>query len=240
MDDKQAQALREPFPPEKIGKLPKPTSKDNAKGRCSECGGWHGLPAVHLDYVGHAATTDRLLQVDPAWTWEPMVVGPNGEPLLVNGGLWIKLTVCGVTRPGWGDGASVKEMIGDAIRNAAMRFGVALDLWAKEDLHGSAEAPEPRPEPDPGLVSASQRKLLFAKARERGMDEGDMKALLREVVGVDSTKLIPVSRLDSVLAAISDWVKPDADGEAPLFRPPAGVTGVSDDFDAHPDDVPFR
>jgi hypothetical protein len=29
----------------------------------------------------------------------------------------------------------MKEKIGDAIRNAAMRFGVALDLWAKIDLH---------------------------------------------------------------------------------------------------------
>jgi hypothetical protein len=87
-----------------------------------------------LDYVGHAATTSRLLEVDPEWTWEPMAVGPNGEPLMTNGGLWIRLTVCGVTRIGFGDGKNPKEIIGDAIRNAAMRFGVALDLWSKEDL----------------------------------------------------------------------------------------------------------
>ena len=37
-------------------------------------------------------------------------------------------------RIGVGDGKSAKECIGDAIRNAAMRFGVALDLWAKDDL----------------------------------------------------------------------------------------------------------
>jgi hypothetical protein len=132
----QAKALREPFKPEQIGLLPKPTKKDNPKGKCSVCNGYHGLPAVHLDYVGHAATTDRLLQVDPEWTWEPMARGENGEPLMTNGGLWIHLTVAGVTRPGFGDGASMKEVIGDAIRNAAMRFGVALDLWAKEDLRG--------------------------------------------------------------------------------------------------------
>jgi hypothetical protein len=29
----------------------------------------------------------------------------------------------------------MKEMIGDALRNAAMRFGAALDLWHKGDLH---------------------------------------------------------------------------------------------------------
>lgn len=145
MTPEQAAALRAPFPATAIGKLPKPTKKDNAKGKCDECGGWHGLPAVHLDYVGHAAATDRLLQVDPEWTWKPMAQGPNGEPLLTNGGLWIELTVCGVTRPGFGDegnGKGTKEIIGDAIRNAAMRFGVALDLWAKEDLNASEGEPQ--------------------------------------------------------------------------------------------------
>lgn len=143
MNTDEAKKLREPFPASAVGKLPKPTKKENPKGKCSECGGWHGLPAVHLDYVGHAATTDRLLSVDPQWTWEPMAYGPNGEPLMTNGGMWIWLTVCGVKKPGFGDGASPKEVIGDAIRNAAMRFGVALDLWAKEDLNGSEGEPKP-------------------------------------------------------------------------------------------------
>lgn len=138
MTAEQAAKLREPFLPEQIGKLPKPFSKDSKKGDCKVCGGYHGLPAAHLDYVGHAATTDRLLQVDRTWSWEPLSWGPDGLPLLdPKGGLWIKLTVCGVTRLGYGDAAmghGMKEIIGDAIRNAAMRFGVALDLWSKEDL----------------------------------------------------------------------------------------------------------
>lgn len=135
MDRTQAKALREPFPPAAIGKLPKPYRADSPRGECRECGGYHGLPAVHLDYVGHAATTDRLLAVDPEWTWEPLALDDRGLPALdARGNLWIRLTVAGVTRIGVGDGKSAKEVIGDAIRNAAMRFGVALDLWAKEDL----------------------------------------------------------------------------------------------------------
>jgi hypothetical protein len=60
------------------------------------------------------------------------------------GGLWIKLTVCGITRLGYGHaeqsnfkeiGSREKEVIGDALRNAAMRFGAALDLWHKGELH---------------------------------------------------------------------------------------------------------
>jgi hypothetical protein len=147
--------LREPFPAHQISKLPKPTKAqteavkaDFKKGiRCQLCGTWHHPDVVHLDYVGHAALTDRLLDTDPSWVWEPLSMSPDGLPVFDGfGGMWIKLTVCGVTRLGYGaadgkDGPNaIKEVIGDALRNAAMRFGAALDLWHKGDLH--AEEPE--------------------------------------------------------------------------------------------------
>jgi hypothetical protein len=119
MKQEQQDALRAPFAKEKIQKLP--------------TGG------LQLDYVSHAWVTDRLLQVDPSWNWEPVAFDELGLPKFDdNGGLWIKLTVCGVTRYGYGEPATKdkydqkKSAIGNAIRNAAMRFGVALDLWAKE------------------------------------------------------------------------------------------------------------
>lgn len=142
--------LREPFPPHQISKLPKPTKKqtDEVKAdfkrgiRCKICGGWHHPDVVHLDYVGHAALTDRLLDCDPTWNWEPLASHESGAPMIDgNGGMWIKLTVCGVSRIGYGHpdgkqgGDAIKELIGDALRNAAMRFGAALDLWHKGDLH---------------------------------------------------------------------------------------------------------
>lgn len=149
--------LREPFPPNLVSKLPKPTKAqteavkaDYKKGiRCKECGSWHHPDVVHLDYVGHAALTDRLLDTDPEWSWEPVAFNEQGLPAFdPSGGLWIKLTVCGVTRLGYGHaaskpnvepGAREKEVIGDALRNAAMRFGAALDLWHKGDLHADNE-----------------------------------------------------------------------------------------------------
>jgi len=133
-------ALARPFPADEVESLPKPTKRDATKGNCRECGGWHGLPAVHLSYVGHAGVTMRLLEVDPSWTWEPVATDQFGLPLLDSrGGLWIRLTVLGVTRLGYGDatnrqgGDAVKEAIGDAIRNAALRFGVATYLWSKSE-----------------------------------------------------------------------------------------------------------
>jgi hypothetical protein len=132
MTTAEADALRKPFPKSAIGKLPK--------------------AGMDLDYVGHAAVTDRLLSVDPAWTWEPMATDEHGNPHPdIAGNLWIRLTVHGVTRIGVGDGPTMKIRIGDAIRNAAMRFGVALDLWSKEELergeHMEAVAPPPPEDP---------------------------------------------------------------------------------------------
>ena len=119
MKQEQQDALRAPFPKEQIQKLDAGYAK--------------------LDYVSHAWVTDRLLQVDPEWTWEPVGFDADGLPKFdENGGLWIKLTVCGVTRYGYGEPQGRdkfdqrKGAIGNAIRVAALRFGVALDLWAKE------------------------------------------------------------------------------------------------------------
>jgi hypothetical protein len=121
--------LRKPFPANQISKLPK------GKG-------------VELDYVGHAALTSRLLDVDPLWSWEPLALTPSGLPLFDElGGLWIRLTVANMTRLGYGHAPSsktggdrIKEVIGDALRNAAMRFGAALDLWHKGgDLSGNED-----------------------------------------------------------------------------------------------------
>ena len=127
MKPEQADALLAPFPKSQIQQLPK--------------GG------IRLDYVSHGNVTRRLLEVDPDWNWEPLAFDDQGLPLFdERGGLWIKLTVCGVTRIGYGEPQGsdtydrIKGAIGNAIRVAAMRFGVALDLWAKDLDHYIPEA----------------------------------------------------------------------------------------------------
>ena len=176
--------LRAPFPPNQISKLPKPTSKQTAdvkadfnKGiRCQLCGAWHHKDVVHLDYVGHAALTDRLLDCDPEWNWEPAGYMQNGTPAMENGGMWIKLTVCGVTRFGYGaadgkqGGDAIKEVIGDALRNAAMRFGAALDMWHKGDLHGDDD-PAPMVEPRQERPPVPQDAIVQACKYLEGADD---------------------------------------------------------------------
>jgi hypothetical protein len=108
---------------------------------------------VQLSYVGHAEITKALSEVDAKWSWEP-VLGADGlpairtqhgkimrrdkDPLLVEmSTMWGKLTLNGVTR--WAVGSVEshkpdldKELVSDFLRNAAMRFGIALGLWMKD------------------------------------------------------------------------------------------------------------
>lgn len=175
--------LREPFPPEAVGKLFKAFQKQPPNGpraNCSICGSYHSTAAgIHLDYVGHAAVYKRLLLVDPEWSWKPMGRAPDGTPAMTLSGdlvpmrLWIELTVLGVTRIGVGSvdsGAfdAEKQLVGDAVRNAAKAFGVALDLWSKDELESAvgeveppaAKASKPPKDTRPAAVKAVEKGML--------------------------------------------------------------------------------
>jgi len=111
--------------------------------------------------------------------------------------LWIRLTVLGVTRPGVGEGKNPKERIGNAIRNAAMRFGVALDLWAKEELesakvgiHDEESNSQVSPDPVTGEVPIPEDEV-------RLIDRGQLIELkkLEHQLGVDGDDNRP-KRLD--------------------------------------------
>lgn len=139
-----------------VSKLPRGVGDKAArkKEHCNECGGYHERPSIHLDYLGHADTCRLLAAVDPFWQWEPKGGWTaTGEPVFIRDSqgyptaLWISLTVLGVTRPGIGTvdrGKSdpEKELVGDAIRNAAMRFGVGADLWSKAKGGGLDDSPD--------------------------------------------------------------------------------------------------
>ena len=204
MNPDQAKALREPFPASLIGKLPRKDKFENE---------------FFLDYVGHAAVTDRLLQVDPEWTWEPMDPPAGFDPAA---GIWIRLTIGGVTRIGFGETSGgfseadkIKAGISDAIRNAAMRFGVALDLWMKDDVHASspsAQAPQERKHytrqtagnnhGDP--ITERQRKLVYARLKSAGIHGGAVPEFLSTVTGRDVATIDELRKgdLDDVLAKI--------------------------------------
>lgn len=188
MNKDQSAELRVAFKPSQIGTLPK--------------GG------VRLEYVGHAVTTARLLDVDPEWTWAPVAHDERGLPRVdENGGLWITLTVCGVTRLGYGDAAgkkgpnAVKEAIGDAIRNAAMRFGVALDLWAKEDLQADAPPAKKSHRSAPAGTGEAQQPAGNGSAEPSGDSELEEHKHAHRTNATSDLKLPPGDAREIINAA---------------------------------------
>lgn len=196
-------ALRQPFPASQVGLLPRTTKRPE------------------LEYVGHGAVTARLLDVDPEWTWEPLGYDSDGKPVLERNaegnpvGLWIKLTVNGVTRVGYGDCESgqfsaVKVLIGDALRNAAMRFGVALDLWVRghaeddEKFRGDTQGgpsvvapPPPSPEEQELLEYEEMIWQLCVDLKKLDEPDGPFITSLRDTVG------------GKTINQIKDWISRD-------------------------------
>lgn len=181
MNDEMLEKLRQPFKGKEVGKLPRMVCRACSDRKCtthtakwcSTCKSKLG-EHIHLDYVGHAHVTERLLQVDPEWNWEPLAFDDHGLPALDHDhGLWIRLTVGGKTVLGYGDApgkrAAVKELIGDAIRNAAMRLGVALDLWKKEPAAPVAEDSQDAPVLSPEQQANELRNVILAVGRKKKM-----------------------------------------------------------------------
>lgn len=242
--------LREPFPAHQVSKLPKPTKQqtdevraDYKKGvRCQVCGSWHHPAVVHLDYVGHAALTDRLLDVDETWSWEPLAFRDGLPAFDATGGLWIKLTVCGVTRLGYGHaaakpnmdpGAREKEVIGDALRNAAMRFGAALDLWHKGDLHVPDDSDDVDASEGPPSRGRSKEDLAVVAAESAIIMCADLDEL--KAWGKTNAAMInalPKPQADKIAKAYK--IRVEALKDAP--RPPEPPLDPNDPFS---DEIPL-
>jgi hypothetical protein len=266
--------LRAPFELDEIELLPKYTGPkqdgkvpQSAKQSCKDCGGYHGFPCVHLSYVGHAGVTKRLLDVDPGWNWEPVAINEDGTPKFTDGGLWIRLTVLEQTRLGYGDagdkhppftGSAVKEIIGDAIRNAAMRFGVGTYLWSKSDaakaeltrqgVEDEATAQPEAPAEDEATrvkrSSVPQQQAIHFKWGKLGNSEPGLKKRLSDSYGTESTKDLTFEQAKKILDALDAALKAKAEAPAaepvdPEPEPPAEEPEADDGFDENAEDIPF-
>lgn len=132
---------------EKLAQIPADWA-DPPAGTVSKLNRGKGLV---LDYMGHADVTLALLAIDPAFEYGwvedqhngTMAIEETKDLYVLNG--W--LTLHGVTRKGVGTCEKRKqeyhkELIGDLLRNCAMRFGVATSLWSRaEAVEAAVESP---------------------------------------------------------------------------------------------------
>lgn len=127
---------------------------------------------ITLDFVGHAEITRILIDIDVNWNWQPVGI-VNGRPAIneTNGiaTMWGYLTINGKTMMGVGSARSDKpdldkELVGDFLRNASMRFGICLSLWSKSEWE---ETPAPKPA---GVVSQENIERFKTACKEAGLD----------------------------------------------------------------------
>lgn len=233
-DPRWAQLI-EPFPADWIERLPKQLRRgDDNRGRCAPgspytadghtCGGYHAR-AVHLDYIGHAGITMRLNDVvgPENWSWEPLAFDTDGMPIMGRNEFWIRLTILGTTKYGVGDdfNGSAKQAIGDALRNAAMRFGIGTYLWSKSDAalalaSNVDDSPAERQVDRPADAAADKpmtgrtRGHLFALFAQKGIPEESQLAGINNVTGKCYTSRGDVTEADAkrVIAVLRE--RPDA------------------------------
>ena len=105
---------------------------------------------IMLDFVGHADVNKALIEIDPLWTWQPVAWDDDGMPKIkvANGvaTMWGIMTIHGKQMLGVATVQAnkpdlYKELASDFLRNAAMRFGIYLSLWTKNEWEEQA-APE--------------------------------------------------------------------------------------------------
>lgn len=150
---------------------------------------------VKLDYMGHADCTLALIDIDPTFSygWVTnekglMAIEIRGDRLIIEG--WLVLH--GVRREGVGTcakskGEPEKELIGDLLRNCAMRFGVATALWSKADRHELGieqppqQAQQSRPAPQPERRPAESTERPAAPSTEPAKNDAPVDISLEAI-----------------------------------------------------------
>jgi hypothetical protein len=143
-----------------------------------------------VEYVEWHTVADILDRIAPTWQHAVRNVVQLGDIAVVTAAI----TIDGVTREGVGTGTSESEMgikkaEHDALKRAAVKFGIARELYQREteviERHGAASQPGQMPR-DPlaksmaDLVTPKQLGMIRALAREAGVDpEEECQSVLR-------------------------------------------------------------
>jgi hypothetical protein len=133
-----------------------------------------------VEYVEWHAVADILDRVAPTWSHAVRGIVQIGDMVAVTAAI----TVDGVTREGVGTGTAdnetgIKKAEHDALKRAAIKFGIARELYQRESevIETQGAGPQPGDFPrDPlaksmtDLVTPKQLGMIRALAREAGVD----------------------------------------------------------------------
>lgn len=134
-----------------------------------------------VDYIEWHTVADILDETAPNWAHSVKDIRLVGDFITVT----VAITIDGVTREGIGTGSSrsemgIKKAEHDALKRAAVKFGIARDLYKREfDAFEREEQPETETAKFPSdpvaktlsdMVTTKQLGMIRAIARERNLD----------------------------------------------------------------------
>ncbi len=144
--------------------------------------GWRGRDGrvQMVDYIEWHTVADILDEYAPNWMHTVKDIRKIGDIMTIT----VAITIDGVTREGIGTGPAqseigIKKAEHDALKRAAVKFGIARDLYKKEYDTGASTAEDDLVNSDPvarslgELVTAKQLGMIRAIARELGVNANE-------------------------------------------------------------------
>ena len=137
----------------------------------------------YVEYVEWHAVADILDKVAPTWSHSVRNINLIGDIVAVTAAI----TIDGITREGIGTGYAdsemgIKKAEHDALKRAAVKFGIARELYQKEAETSEREGGAPSNRPFSGspqarslndLVTSKQLGMIRALAREAGVESDE-------------------------------------------------------------------
>jgi hypothetical protein len=165
-----------------------------------------------IEYIEWHSVADVLDRTAPNWGHSVKDIRTVGEFVIVT----VAITIDGVTREGIGTGSArsemgIKKAEHDALKRAAVKFGIARDLYKRETDQSDAITAENALPAEPvarsiaELITTKQLAMIRAIARERGVDADEickkqMKCRVSELSRRAASSLI--DRLQSEPSAV--------------------------------------
>lgn len=130
-----------------------------------------------VDYVEWHTVADVLDRTAPNWTHSVKEIRQIGDFAVIT----VAISIDGITREGIGTGSArtetgIKKAEHDALKRAAVKFGIARDLYKRDIDTAVPGSSEPRFPADPvaktlaEMVTTKQLGMIRAVAREAAVD----------------------------------------------------------------------
>lgn len=157
-------------------------------------------------FVEWYTVADVLDKLAPEWSHAVKAVVQVGDVVAVTAAI----TIHGVTREGVGTGtaeneAGIKKAEHDALKRAALKFGIAREVYGPEseyiEADGAADAPsqtprDPRANTLSDMITPKQLGMVRALAREAGVDPDEASLDFLKVRAEELSKRAASSLID--------------------------------------------